>query len=275
MVRKHDSEGRECSKCTMYKPWSAFNAQKAGLNGRAACCKECQSERAKAARDSIHKVKRVTFKDEGGKVCTSCHTYKPWSSFAKDAYTTDKHTAACKDCRLTKFREWKAANPEKMKAAIDNWVTNNIEYVRECARNYAAAKRERIGREAWAAEVLAWNKANQGKLSAMYKRNYAKNRSAIREKQRLDRINRPCAFRVYDAQARFRRTKGKVGWANKDAIQAIYDFARYLTDLTGFQHHVDHVVPLVHPLVQGLHVEHNLRVIPAQDNLEKGNTFEV
>lgn len=64
-------------------------------------------------------------------------------------------------------------------------------------------------------------------------------------------------------------------WASAAAIEAIYREAARLTKETGIAHAVDHYYPLISPLVCGLHVEHNLRVITKSDNSRKGNRLPV
>ena len=64
-------------------------------------------------------------------------------------------------------------------------------------------------------------------------------------------------------------------WADKDAIKQIYAEAKRLTEETGVKYHVDHIVPLRHPLVCGLHVKENLRIVTANENFNKSNYFTI
>lgn len=60
-------------------------------------------------------------------------------------------------------------------------------------------------------------------------------------------------------------------WADRAGIREAFKRARALTLATGVRHSVDHIVPLNHPLVSGLHCPANLRVIPLDVNIRKSN----
>lgn len=81
---------------------------------------------------------------------------------------------------------------------------------------------------------------------------------------------RRTAYQVLRKAATIQRTPK---WANLDAIAAIYVQCARITTETGVPHHVDHFYPLQGRTVSGLHVETNLRIIPASDNCLKHNSM--
>lgn len=75
-----------------------------------------------------------------------------------------------------------------------------------------------------------------------------------------------------------RAKQARVSW-DKELTDFIYmeahDLRKYRNQITGFEWHVDHVIPLKGELVCGLHVWNNFAVIPKVDNLRKGNYHSV
>lgn len=101
----------------------------------------------------------------------------------------------------------------------------------------------------------------------------------IRKKCGQDYASKNLAKLVANAN-KYRASKAKRTpvWLTDDdfwAIEQAYELASLRTKLFGFQWHVDHVIPLHGELVSGLHVPHNLQVIPAWDNRSKSNRFTV
>ena len=71
------------------------------------------------------------------------------------------------------------------------------------------------------------------------------------------------------------KLKATPAWANDGYIRLFYQYAELETTRTQQKVVVDHIIPLQHPLVCGLHVEHNLQLLFEVDNFSKNNTFKI
>jgi hypothetical protein len=77
-----------------------------------------------------------------------------------------------------------------------------------------------------------------------------------------------------NAKRRAEKLRATPSWVDLKTIEAFYVEAQRLSKQTGLKHHVDHTVPLKGKGVCGLHVPWNLQVIPAVENMRKGNKFQ-
>lgn len=196
-------------------------------------------------------------------------------------------------------RDWEKRNPEKLKAMRARTRARNKDKIKEANRaQYLRKRSERIASAAdWAKRNAAkrreiqnkWNRLNKEKRAAQYARSkelglidFDKRRAYGREYARIhkdaykrrraeyikrhpwknrERVRRYCA----------RKLQATPRWANQFIINEIYRLAVDRSKATGVPHEVDHIVPLMSDEVCGLHVEHNLRVIPKIANTTKKN----
>lgn len=119
----------------------------------------------------------------------------------------------------------------------------------------------------------AWDKKNSNKIkerSAIYR---DENRELVRERSRVSMKKRHSDVIAYNALKKARKLQATPPWADREKIKEIYFQSKNIFEKTKVKHHVDHIIPLLSDFVCGLHCEHNLRVIPATDNLKKKNYF--
>ena len=92
-------------------------------------------------------------------------------------------------------------------------------------------------------------------------------------RQRYKQEQAVASMRASAAKRREAVYRGSQHKAFRVSIENIYAEAVRINRETGIEHHVDHEIPLNHPLVCGLHVPANLRIITADANLKKSNEF--
>lgn len=95
------------------------------------------------------------------------------------------------------------------------------------------------------------------------------------KKWRQNNLEKNCAK---ENKRRASKLKATPTWLSKEQLQEIaneYALSKWCSEVMGTKYHVDHIVPLKGELVCGLHVPWNLRVIPAKENISKGNKYVV
>lgn len=201
-------------------------------------------------------------------ICTKCAAEKQPSEFHKDAKRKSGLRSDCKVCVTASSNAWAKNNPERHLERAKLWNKNNPERVKEIGfkRYYSniPGARER------ARNYYALNKEKCCQASKKWKE---QNSERAREKDRAWHKKNSDLVAAYSSRRRAMRAKATPKWANESAIREFFNEAARKRLATGISWHVDHIVPLKSHLVCGLHVEHNLQVIPGSENDSKGNRF--
>lgn len=111
-------------------------------------------------------------------------------------------------------------------------------------------------------------------LSAYKRERYYQNLDRERERAKKWHHDNRARSNARTVQRRNTKRNQTPSWLSPIDVlhmQCLYQLSAMRTKESGFVWHVDHIVPLKGKTVSGLHVPWNLRVIPATENLSKGN----
>lgn len=236
------------------------------------------------------------------KTCTKCKETKPLTDFTKDSRSKDGLNGWCRVCTRANSKRTSERNPEAAKIRSAKWHAANRERKRELTKKWLAANPGK------SAEYSArWSAKNPGEANAASRKWYWENRERalatdkaqreadlekflIRERKSYARNAKARALRhkkwsaknrdrinYYASARRAAVIKRTPPWLSERQLLEVLRFfteARVLSEKTGVEHHVDHIVPLRGRKASGLNVPWNLQVIPAIDNLKKNNRHE-
>lgn len=147
---------------------------------------------------------------------------------------------------------WYAANKEKVKQRtgenkkekaeyMKNWRAKNRDHI-----NKYKVKNQRSNKKATYARIKKYHCTEKGKLSLALHRDIYRART------------KEASLKMYDAKA----------------MADIYRSCKLLTRTTGIKYEVDHIIPIVHEKVSGLHVSWNMQIMKKEENRKKSNKLD-
>lgn len=183
--------------------------------------------------------------------CTKCGVRQDIGTFHNDKSRPDGKFPWCRPCVKAQKQEIYVRNTDEARAK------RRADYQKN--------------KEAYKARAKKWAAENPEKRRGIQKDHVARNPEKRSAQQKVQREKNPGYYRAHFKMRQQRKKNAIPGWADLEAIEAIYRQCQFVSRMTGVKHHVDHYFPLTSDVVCGLHVSENLRIIPATENLSKGN----
>jgi hypothetical protein len=171
------------------------------------------------------------------KRCYMCGQSKSEALFSKNKAKPDGLASQCKACSSERDRARYAADQASVIRRSAEWAASNREKARLAKRKHESKNKALIS-----ARKLAHARANPWKVNA-----------------------KASKYRAV-------RLRATPAWASAECTQMWFEVAAVLSR-SGVQFEVDHIVPLQSDVVCGLHVEHNMQVLPLYLNRSKKNSL--
>lgn len=205
--------------------------------------------------------------NHNSKKCGKCLKIKTITDFSSGQQNP---SGWCKFCVNFYNSDYYKNNENVLKENASDYYYNNYEKCRKQQKIYYNENYE----EKIKIVQKIWRDNNRNLITEYNDFYYKENKESLIEYQYNYRQENRALSNFWKAKYRSSKKQAIPKWVNFDKIKEIYDLSTKLTKETGILHHVDHIIPLQHDLVCGLHVEDNLQILTAEENIKKSNKFE-
>lgn len=246
---------KKCRRCNKNQILAEFSNDKNNRDGKVGYCKTCErkrglqlTERRKAGEDTS-RVKLHPPLD-GTKFCRACKQWKCSSEFHKQTCGKELINRLCKECTKTNTKTYYETKKSKKSSTLILFYykrCSNCKIYKEVTK-FTPSVTSTDGLQAWCHDC------KQPKTNEYLRQN----------KPRMN---------AHRAKRRHRKAQATPNWANLDQVTEIYKEATNLKKETGIAYEVDHLIPLKHELIVGLHVPSNLQILTRTENVRKHNKF--
>ena len=251
---------KKCTKCGEVKPLEKFKLDSRNKSGVAESCKDC-----------VNAYHRKYYEENHDKHLARGRKYHA-ENRDKDLARGKKYKAENRAKELARAKKYYEENRAKELARVKKYYAENRDEVAAYKKKYDAENRDKL-----AAYKKKHYEENRGKFSARYKKHYEESRDKYLARVKKYRQKFPEKKAALAAKRRSAKLERIPSWSNEadlKAIKKIYARCKMITELTGVEHHVDHVIPMQGDNVSGLHHSTNLAIIPAAQNISKSNNWE-